>query len=373
MVKKSILLLIGLVPLLVNAQLVINAQLPAAGFVQKDQLWNLVLINNSADILDVTIQLNLQDAATGQVVLSAVTGNLLAGKGVKNIAAKDLQPILYNSNLPEFSANYLPMGSYIACYQASSILRKDVPIAQECIRFNIDPLSPPLLSSPADKAVIESPYPQFTWMPPSPYNMFTNLSYDLLVTEVTEGQSPAEAIQYNTPVYSKSDIAQPYESYASSFTKLDTGKIYAWQVVARNGLSYAAKTEIWTFKIAGPSWLQQIIDQTPFIKMKKDNPEKGIAPNSILKLSYYNETADTAVSIQILKLNDNIKNVVFFNIHVNQGENLIQKDLQKLLHASEGQLYEAYIINSRNEKWKMLFEVHKYEEKKAETVQHNQP
>lgn len=370
MVKKFILIGLGLMPLILKAQLVLNAQLPAAGFVQKDQLWNLVLVNNSTDILDVTIQMNLQDAATGQVVLSAVTGNLLAGKGVKNITAKDLQPILYNYNLPELSANYLPMGSYIACYQATSNLRKDVPVAQECIRFNIDPLSPPLLSSPADKATIESPYPQFTWMPPSPYNMFTNLSYDLLVTEVTEGQSATEAIQYNTPIYSKSDLAQPYESYASSFTKLDTGKIYAWQVVAKNGLSYAAKTEVWTFKIAPPSFVKMIIEQTPFIKMKQDNPEKGIAPNGILKISYTNETIDTSVIIHLVELNDRSKKEITISVPVKRGENLIQKDVQKALNAKEGVLYEGYIISSRNERWRILFEVHEYKDKKTER---NQP
>jgi len=366
MVKKIVLLGLGFLPLLLKAQLVLNAQLPAAGFVQKDQLWNLIIVNNKADILDVTIQMDLQDAATGQVVLSASTGNLLIGKGVKNIAAKDLQPILYNYNEPDLSRNYLPMGAYIACYQVISNVIKEGPLAQECIRFNIDPLSPPLLSSPADKAEIQSPYPQFTWMPPTPYDMFTNLSYDLLVTEVTEGQSATEAIQYNTPIYSKSDITQPYESYASSFTKLDTGKIYAWQVVAKNGISYAAKTEVWTFKIAPPSWVQQLIEQTPFIKLKRDNPEKGIAPNGILKMSYTNETADTSVMVHLKEVSATNKEDVVFELKINRGENLIQKDIQKLLQARPGVTYEVNISNSRREVWRMLFEVRQYKDKKTE-------
>ena len=360
------LLSLGLLPMLLKAQLMLNAQLPAAGFVQKDQLWNLTLVNNNADILDVNIQMDLQDAATGLVVLSASTGNLLIGKGVKNIAAKDLQPILYNYNVPELSKNYLPMGAYIACYQVISNGRKEGPLAQECIHFNIDPLSPPLLSSPADKAEIESPYPQFTWMPPTPYDMFTNLSYDLLVTEVTEGQSATEAIQYNTPIYSKSDIAQPYESYASSFTKLDTGKIYAWQVVAKNGLSYAAKTEVWTFKVAPPSWIKLLIEQTPFIKMKRDNPEKGIAPNGILKMSYTNETADTSVIVHLKEVSAVNKENVAFELKINRGENLIQKDIQKLLQAKQAVTYEASISNSRREIWRMLFEIRQYKEKKTD-------
>lgn len=249
MVKKIILLGLGFMPLFLKAQLVLNAQLPAAGFVQKDQLWNLILVNNKADMLNVTFQMNLQDASTGRVVLSARTGSLSIGKGAKTIAAKDLQPILYNFHDPDLSRNYLPLGAYIACYQVIGNMDEQGPLAQECIRFNIDPLSPPLLSAPADKSEIESPYPQFTWMPPTPYDLFTGLSYDLLITEVMAGQSATEAIQNNTPVYSKSNITQPYESYAASFTRLDTGKIYAWQVIAKNGISYAAKTGVWTFKL----------------------------------------------------------------------------------------------------------------------------
>jgi hypothetical protein len=307
MVKKIVLLGLGFLPLLLKAQLVLNAQLPAAGFVQKDQLWNLILVNNKADILDVTIQMDLQDAATGQVVLSASTGTLLVSKGVKNIAAKDLQPILYNYNVPELSGNYLTMGAYIACYQVISNGIKGGPLAQECIRFNVDPLSPPLLNSPADKSTIESPYPQFTWMPPTPYDMFTNLSYDLVVTEVIEGQSSTEAIQYNTPVYSKNNITQPYESYASSFAKLDTGKIYAWQVIAKNGLSYAAKTEIWTFKLKEVVQHKKNKNET-FIEFKNGSSDTRLYSFSEkqLKISYYSFEKDHIDTIRIYSYNNQL-------------------------------------------------------------------
>jgi hypothetical protein len=366
MLKNTILLGLGLLPLLLKAQLTLNVQLPPAGFVQKDQLWNLILVNNKEDILDIYIQMNLQDAATGQTVLSASSGNILVGKGVKVIASNDVQPIVYNYNVPDLSRNYLPMGAYIICYQVKGNSRKDEPLAQECIHLNIDPLSPPLLSTPTDKSEVESPYPQFTWMPPSPYDMFTNLSYDLFLTEVLQGQSVTEAIQYNTPIYTRSNILQPYELYASSFTSLDTGKIYAWQVVAKNGLNYAAKTEIWTFKIKPPSLVKLIIEQSPFIKMKRDYPEKGIAPNSILKLSYINETTDSIATVQIVDLNNQSKRIPSFIIAIQPGENLIQYNLKKLISLEEGKIYEAQIINSRKEKWVMHFEARYYKDKKTD-------
>jgi hypothetical protein len=365
MLKRLFAIALFVLPVIGKAQVTLNAQLPQAGFVQKEQLWNLILVNNNADVLDLSIQMNLQDAITGQVVLTATTGNLLLGKGVKMIRSGDIQPISYNYSAPDLSRNYLPMGAYMACYQIiNNANRKETPLAEECIRINIDPLSPPMLNSPSDKSEIETPYPQFTWMPPTPFDMFSSLSYDLLVTEVLQGQSAIEAIQYNTPIYSKGNISQPYESYASSFNKLDTGKLYAWQVVAKNGMNYAAKTEVWTFKVAPPSWLTMIIEQAPFIKMKKDNPEKGIAPNSILKLSYVNETTDTTAKISIVDLSAANKTNNQFTISLKTGENLIQYNLKKNFHLEKGKVYEAQIINSRNEKWVMQFEIYNYQAKK---------
>ena len=148
MLKKLMLLSIGILPLLLKAQVNISAQLPPAGMVQKEQLWDLILISNKEDILDVSIKFSLQDAVTGQVVMSARSGNVLLGKGAKTISSRDVQPVLYNYNVPDFSGNYLPLGAYVACYQLYLNVPKDEPLAQECIQINIDPLSPPLLNSP---------------------------------------------------------------------------------------------------------------------------------------------------------------------------------------------------------------------------------
>lgn len=367
MIKKSIAVLLMVMPILLKAQININVQIPSIGLVQKEQLWDLMLVNNGDDILDVMLQLNLQDASTGQVLLTANTSSFLLSKGVKIIKANDAQPISYTYGMSDFSRTYLPMGNYIVCYQVINMGgRKEGTLVQECISLKIDPLSPPLLSTPEDKSATENPYPQFSWMPPTPFEMFSSLSYDLLITEKYDGQTPTEAIQNNSPIYSKTDITQPYEAYASSFSKLDTGKIYAWQVIAKNGLNYAARSEVWTFKITPISWVTQLIEQTPFIKMKMDNPEKGIAPNGVLKISYTNETADTSCIVKLKNIASTNKNETYFEVKLRRGENLIQQDIQKILQAEEGKIYEAYIMNSRNEKWRMLFEVKKYKDKKTE-------
>jgi hypothetical protein len=367
MIKKTIVVLLFVFPILVKSQVNVNVQIPSTGLMQKEQLWDLILVNNGNDMLDIVLQLNLQDAATGQVLLSATTGNMMLSKGVKIIKANDVQPISYTYSMSDFSRAYLPMGSFIVCYQVlNSGARKESAIAEECVSVQIDPLSPPLLISPQDKSYNENPYPQFSWIPPTPFDMFSSISYDLLVTEVLAGQTPTEAIQINSPIYSRFDISKSYESYATSYTKLDTGRIYAWQVVAKNILNYSIKSEVWTFKISPSSWVKELIEQTPFVKMKLINPEKGIAPNGILKIAYNNETADTSCLVKLKEVSGSIVNEISFEVKLNRGENLIEKDLQKIIKVEECKIYEADILNSRNEIWRMQFEVKKYKDKKIE-------
>lgn len=353
MFKKIVVIAICLLPVFTKAQITINAQLPAGGFVQKEQLWNLILINNNADVSDVSIQLNLQNALTGEVLLNAVTGNILLAKGVKLIKAGDVQPVSYSYTQPDLVRNYLPMGSYIACYRIiTNTGRKDAPLTEECIRVNIDPLSPPMLNSPADKEEIATPYPQFSWMPPTPFEIFSNLGYDILVTEVLQGQSPVEAIQYNTPVYTKGNITQPYESYASSFTKLDTGKIYAWQVIAKNGINYSAKTEVWTFAIAKKQMEKSIITNT-YVSLKNNVDDQNIyyLKDDKLSIRFYSYEKDFIAKIKIMTSDFNP--VDELNQKIVYGDNFFNLKLSK--NVKDKQLYVIELLGKDGTKHTALF------------------
>jgi len=363
MIKRLILLSLGLLPLLLQAQVIINAQLPPAGPVEKDQLWNLVIMNNSGNILNAYINMSLQDASTGQVVLSASTGNITLGKGVKVITVKDAQPVQYNYNVPEYSKTFLPMGAYTVCYQVATFNHEGESgvVGNDCYTINIEPLSPPLLNTPADKSSLQTPYPQFSWMPPAPVNMFSNLSYDIIVTEVLPGQSPAEAIEYNLPTYSRTSILQTVDNYPSSNIKLDTAKMYAWEVVARNGANYAAKTDVWTFRINQDKQPTDIVATTPFIQLTTSSADRGVAPNGVLKIVYNNKSTSKTLKVDITDLTtSNSSAPVEFSVAATQGQNYIQYDLNKIMSTKDGGVYLAQIVDDKNEKWFIHFVVKNY-------------
>ncbi|MBP7558642.1 MAG: hypothetical protein KA821_20375, partial [Chitinophagaceae bacterium] len=105
--------LLTLLPWTLTGQVSLNVQLPPAGLIQRDQLWNLAVINNGQDAIDVMLLLDLKDAQSGQSVVTASTGATLLPKGVKLISAQDIQPVYYNYLTAGFAGNYLPLGSYI--------------------------------------------------------------------------------------------------------------------------------------------------------------------------------------------------------------------------------------------------------------------
>lgn len=364
MTRKLLMMLIAALPFVCKAQLTLNAQLPPGGLVKKEQLWNLVLSNNKDEVIVASITMYLKDAVSGQVVLSASSSQLQLTKGSRIITTRDVEPVIYNTNGPGMNSSFIPLGSYIACYQVFEQRAGEAPSNEDCININIDPLSPPLLNTPLDKSEVETAYPQFTWIPPGPVEMFSSLSYDIIVTEVSEGQSPAEAIQYNSPVYSKTMLTQPYDVYPSSFSKLDTGKTYAWQVIARNDFNYAAKTEVWSFTVKKKENPYDIVSLTPYIRFRTAGPEKGIAPDGVLKIAYNNKTPDTKIKIEILESpegkTDKNRQVPAFDVKLIRGENNIEYDLHKIMKPEEGKVYTAKLVNSHHEVWYVQFVIKNY-------------
>ncbi len=289
-----------LLPSILMAQVTVSVQMPPAGLIQRDQLWNLVLMNNSSKTIDATIFLTLQDMSTGQTVLSASTRNVSLQPGVKMLAAKDVQPLQYTFTGFDLPGIYLPLGAFNACYTVSKNEGEgSVPIATECVRVVIQALSPPLLVMPADKAVITTPYPQFTWVPPAPMDMFTDLSYDLSVVEIFEGQSANEAIFNNTPLYAQSYLKIPFESYPTSLPALMPGKNYAWQVVAKNGLNYSAQTEVWTFRLPVDS-VKTVEESISYLVLNDDNTGVNYIKKKQLYIKYYSYFQEQEITLRFM-------------------------------------------------------------------------
>jgi hypothetical protein len=345
----------------ITAQVTLQVTVPAAGMIQKAQLWNLLAVNNSTRGFDCRFEMVLRDRATGQEVMAATTGQFNLAPGAKQLNANLLTPVQYNY-LNGFSGGHLqgllPVGTYTACYSLWAVNIKENALAEECVPFDVEPLNPPMLSFPADSAALETAPVQFNWLPPMPAGMFTNLQYEMILTEVKEGQKAGEAIQDNLPLYSEGNLLSNTLGYTTAAPKLETGKWYAWQVVARDNSNYAGKSEAWVFTITKDP-VAAIIDMAPYIKLAEKPGEVTTVQQGMLKMEYYNYLTDSAVQVWIYDSRDRAaykrlgKQV---NLSIKTGQNYLLYDLGSKMRLQEQVVYEVMLLNSAGQTFYMKFQ-----------------
>ncbi|MBS1512425.1 MAG: hypothetical protein JST86_16385 [Bacteroidetes bacterium] len=236
----------------VLAQVTLQPNLPVAGMIQKSQLWNIMTVNNSNKQYECVLDMVLRDRNTGTELMTAATSMFTLSPGARQLSTNVLNPIQYNYILTGFSTklqDLLPAGNYTVCYSLSVFTNKTERLAEECVQFDAEPLSPPMLIFPADSSVLESNPQQLTWTAPMPEAMFDQLQYDIVIAEVQEGQKADEAIQQNLAFYSDGAVYNNVLNYSSAYPAFSKDKWYAWQVVAHDGRNYAGKSEVWVFKV----------------------------------------------------------------------------------------------------------------------------
>ncbi|MEL6134935.1 MAG: hypothetical protein AAFR59_16365 [Bacteroidota bacterium] len=106
------------------------------------------------------------------------------------------------------------------------------------------------LTAPADGAVLSSFYPIFNWQwPAAPAG---NVTYAIKIVPINAGQNRADAMQFNAPVYTQSNITANFVQYGSGGASipLSAGEEYVWRVEAYVDGNLAGSSDIWLFSLA---------------------------------------------------------------------------------------------------------------------------
>lgn len=374
---KKLYLLASLVTMLsvsAGAQFVAILQAPPTGYTYKPQLWNIVVNSSSPSATLLHIELTLTSVVNAQPVLSASTKIFAVSAGTVYLTATTVAPIQYN-----FSSGYtvdpnpgglLPLGEYEACYRFYKHVGDVVEqVAEQCIDITVEPLMPAQLVYPYDQTGIEERHPQFSWLPPVPMQMFTNLQYDFTLAQMNLNQSPADAVQLNPPLYQASSLSSNILLYPLSAQSLDTGKRYVWRIAVRSNGAVVGVSETWEFTIKTFEREKSLVptDQ-PFVQLKK-SPETayGIFSGE-LKFGYNNETGDSLLRVTIKDLTTSkvIDNLHFDTVLFRRGQNLIRYELLDNNAFLDQRLYQLEITNSRGEIWRLRFQY------RVPAVQNNQ-
>lgn len=362
--------LIGLLLLLqsicaVEAQVVFTPQLPPGGISLKSELWSFAVSHTGATPIAVKITMVMTDQSNGQQVLAASTGSFTLYPGAKLYRYNDLLPITYtvvNTLYPVDPApnGFLPIGNFMVCYEVLKTgITNELPeaIADECTSLEVLPLSPPYLNFPEDRLETDDRRPLFGWTPPAPVSLFLNLSYDFSLVEVLPQQTPESAMEQNLPLIMQMNLSEASYQYPLSQAGLDTGRVYAWRITAKNNGLLVARSEVWSFKVVqnmdntqhggNPSRAYFPLQQTP-------TTAYFLSMGGVLKFAYNNEMNDSVVTIHVYDISGKDRRPVGLprnTIGLKYGENFIDFDLGENVPLVNNRLYVVEIVNSKQQVW----------------------
>jgi hypothetical protein len=334
-----------------QAQITLVLQVPPTGVMLKNQLWNMALVYAGSGSISVTVQLTLLDAKNGQPVMTAQSRPVLLTKGTNAENVRTVGPIAYNYlssifNVDRNPNGFLPVGDYKACYVIAQVVHGGNAITQDCVPVEVQPLSPPQLNLPADTATVPTAYPQFSWLPPTPVNLFSNLTYTMAIVAVNSGQSPYEAIQQNIPVYSIGNYRDAVHVYPASNAPLDTATLYAWRVIAMNEGQFIAQSEVWTFKLAKTRPAPLTVPNGNYIPLRASNQpatNPSVLTGGVIGFKYYSFEKDHATTISIYGPNGLMTTLQETIVY---GENYLSYPINGSFQ--QGKLYRIQLTDSHN-------------------------
>jgi hypothetical protein len=350
-----------------QAQVTMTPLLPPLGLTIKPQLWHMSLINTSGAPVNVQLQLVMTDVGTNQTVLTAQTPIIPIATGVQVITANDVTPISY-SPAPGYMIDpgpngFLPVGVFNVCFTLTK-WTNDISeqLAEECITAEVEPLGPPQLIQPGDSDRVNLRRPVFTWLPPTPVGQFNDLLYDWMLVEVQPTQAASDAIQQNIPLLTQPNIAFTSFQYPLSMPELDTGKIYAWRVTAKNNNMVVANSEIWSFRIESDAVDSVTRRGNGYARLHRTEDAAFVTCSDWLRFEYIQEVNSADVFVSLFDISSNNRKQVASPIgdHVfKYGQNLVQIDLREIPGMINKHMYLLELVNSKNERWYLKFEYRK--------------
>jgi hypothetical protein len=356
-----------LVSLISNGQLTINPQLPPIGLTLKSQLWNLSVVNTYGVGFTTQLQLTVTDVSTNQTVFTALSKPLFLPPGAKQIGNGDVQPVSYTGINPSYPVDanpngFLPVGVFNFCY---SVVGQDAhaqrSVDEVCDQAQVEPLSPPMLVNPADSEQVDNSRPMFIWIPPAPGNLFSNISYEYHLVEVQPTQSAADAVQQNIPVLYLTNLHSTNLQYPLSAPALDSNKLYAWQIVAKNNSAPVGTSEAWAFRLKKDNLREKpkLIASSYYSKLSQDPGTAFAVSGGVVHFSYLEEANTKTVHIGIVDITKSKHREVQLDsseYSVRYGDNLVSLDLRNNSDIVNKHIYLLELTNARQEHWYLRFE-----------------
>ena len=354
-IDLKLLLLFSLLLMVVGgySQVVMQPIVPQSGLIRVSQLWGMSVTNVSETEKYCIVELTVRNRVSGTVVLKGRSQSFTLSKGSKMLTESVIGPVTYETDGLDAvitSGGLLAAGVYNICLSLQAADLKAFQPIEHCLDVEVEALTPPQLIEPADTSVLDISYPHFIWTAPMPLTIFSNLNYELVLVEVEAGQSKGDAIQRNLPVWSMGNLRTNTALYPSSWVSLDTGKVYAWQVTARNGDYYGGKSQIWEFRLKDTVPVAIKTSSDFYNSLSRKIYENVIQKSGEYKLEFINEYGVNEGFLYLYEISEGRKTLLKqTRPHLIKGRNLLRWEPKVSLQKAAGKVYTIELHLSNGE------------------------
>jgi hypothetical protein len=236
-----------------------------------EDLWNLVITNNTQQTFSVYLHGKATESSTGLIV-DATTSLFSLPVGVKRVRSNDLGKVTINESNKTYEdvinrLSSLPAGTFDICVDVVNVTNNQI-IGSVCITHEVLNLSQVALVYPGNQQSLmpENKYPIFSWLPPVPTARGHLVTYKLKIAEIYGMQSGYDAMQSNPLYYSNSNIKPTSYQFPVAARQFKEGMNYAWQVEAYVNGVLLSSSEIYDFNFGE---LKQVSKTKELSMMKK--------------------------------------------------------------------------------------------------------
>ncbi|GAB2700625.1 hypothetical protein GCM10027037_26860 [Mucilaginibacter koreensis] len=248
MFKYSIVLMLLLVCFQSSAQVVFQF-IPEISGRSVDGIFNC-RINNLYTVQNASLNIVITERAAGTVcIIKTPAFQILPGNNPLPSSAVNAAAVQFTGNrIGQLTASsrLFPEGDYEYCFSLNFI-NSDNPPLEQCFSYTLAPFADLHLIEPYNQDQICEKRPLFSWQPLIPG--VAGAYYQLVLTEIKQGQNATEALNYNLPIINQRNIPSPILPYPSIVPQLEKDKQYAWQVTAYKDQTILNRSEVWSFTL----------------------------------------------------------------------------------------------------------------------------
>ncbi|WP_315815580.1 hypothetical protein [Paraflavitalea speifideaquila] len=148
--------------------------------------------------------------------------------------------------------------------------------------------------------------------------------------------------------------------YPLSAPELDTSKLYAWRVTAKNNLLPIGNSEVWSFRVrkVQPDTVLGV-STGYFNKLQREEDAAFTICTGVLRFEYTNDLNSPTVNLRLFDISSAGRKQILLDSasqRVRMGQNFVQVDLRETSGMVKKHIYLLEVENARREKGYLKFE-----------------